>query len=171
MKMFTRNKPQRSVSFFMMPGMIVLASIIFSGCASYSEPRSSVRYDYPYHSPASSVYYEYYYYPEQNVYYDMHRHLYFYHHHSHGWVTVNTLPSYIHLRGNRRQSLRYKHNRPWTVSHPYRTDYRHDNKRRSQPVQRSPRRTERHQPHRSDPGLEQRRSQPVQRSPRRTERQ
>ena len=71
MKTFTRNKSQSLRSLFMMPGMMVLVSFIFSGCTSYAEPRSSVRYDDPYRSPGSSVYFEYYYYPEQNVYYDM----------------------------------------------------------------------------------------------------
>jgi len=97
-------------------GLVILAVIGLSGCVS-NDHRGSRTHITGYYSDTVPHSYEYYYYPDQHVYFDIHRRVYYYHHHDRGWLTVSRLPQHIHLTNRHHEVLKYKHNRPWNERH------------------------------------------------------
>ena len=114
-----RTTEHRQPTHYTLVGLslVVLAIMSLSGCATYERRDEGIDYNGGYHSPRVTDYYEYYYYPEQHVYYDIHRHVYHYNDQDRGWLVVNRLPSRIHLSQHHEKTLKYRHNLPWSEAH------------------------------------------------------
>lgn len=146
----TAKTPRRHIP----AGIMLMAAILFlSGCTATTSHR---HHEY---NPAPSVTIEYQYYPDVNVYYDVHRHLYLYRHVQRGWVTTKNLPHDIHIDRQRHHVIHTRHRRPWNENHAYKQQRRHDD------VHRPNKRDERREKHDEKPpqGHDSRYKQPSER--------
>lgn len=118
----TAKTPRRDIS----AGIMLIASILFlSGCTATTVHRHH-EYD-----PGTSVTIEYQYYPDENVYYDVHRHLYLYHHARRGWISVENLPAHIHINRQRHHVIHSRQRQPWNDNHAYKQQHTHNDGQRS----------------------------------------
>lgn len=121
-------------------GIMLIAAILFlSGCTATTAHRHH-EYD-----PGPSVTIEYQYFPDEDVYYDVHRHLYLYHHARRGWLTVTNLPDYIHIDRQHHHVIHSRQRQPWNDHHAYKQHHSHDD------GQRPNRRDERREKHDEKP--------------------
>jgi hypothetical protein len=93
---------------------LLIAAVIvisLSGCVT-AGPSSSYAPVDPHVSHYPYDYYDYYYYPAVNVYFDVHRQVYFCYV-SGGWVMYRTLPPHIHLHGHAHHKIRMREDRPY----------------------------------------------------------
>lgn len=78
--------------------------------------------------------YDYYYYPEQQVYYDIDKDVYYYR----GWTKSNNLPSHIYLYDDERVTVTMEHGKPYDHFDEHKKEYpknmfaHHDKQRRGQ---------------------------------------
>ncbi len=86
---------------------IVAAFVLTAGCAVHDHGS-------PYHS--------YHYYPDVEVYYDHHRHVYYWHDHG-TWVSGHAPPSSIVIRPEARVDIRLRATEPWREHHRVRAKY------------------------------------------------
>ncbi|MEJ2360993.1 MAG: hypothetical protein P8Z75_06145 [Gammaproteobacteria bacterium] len=91
-------------------GLAAAASLSLGGCAVNGRPYVSAGYVYG--GPAGVAYFDYWYYPGVRVYYDIHRHVYFYP--SNGsWVQVRVLPPALRARLGRHVVVKSRYQRPY----------------------------------------------------------
>lgn len=86
----------------------------------------------PYYGPV--IWYDYWYYPYAGIYFDIHRNLYFYHHHGR-WVSARKLPKHYHGKLGHHVKMRLKDKRPHVrhKQHIQRYPSKHYQPRRSAP--------------------------------------
>lgn len=116
--------------------VILMAIFMMSGCQTHAPYRYYDYYDngdyygdgyyFDDYGDRSGSYnaFEYYYYPDHHVYYDIHRHIYFYNHYAAGWRPVSVLPKHIVLNHHRRHKLKLHNRHPWK-GHKVRNPHRH----------------------------------------------
>ena len=116
---------QNKIASLLNLSVIVVIVLMLSGCFAHTPHRHGNPH-YNYHDNTSlQVSIQYFYYPGLHVYYDSHQHLYHYHDKHRGWLTVNVLPSYIRLHGQRHHIIHSKHNTPWKLNHRYKRPHSH----------------------------------------------
>lgn len=117
------------VSIILKAGLFLLLVTGLSACVV--SPRHGHYHDAPpAHAPAHG-YYSYWYYPDVEVYFDIHREVYFYFD-AGRWVTVRVLPPHLHSHLGRHVNLRMKHDRPWREHRHHKHRYPARNKYRKQ---------------------------------------
>ena len=102
--------------------MLIGAILFLSGCTATTQHR---HHDYQ-NAPTPSVSIEYQYFPDADVYYDIHRQVYHYHHARRGWVSVTNLPRHINIDKRRHHVVRSSHHQPWKHGHANKHHRRHD---------------------------------------------
>jgi hypothetical protein len=128
MKMVAKHPAETLHRFISASIMLIVAFLFLSGCTATTGHR---HYDRHYdRGPSVSI--EYHYFPDVHVYYDVHRHVYHYHHAHRGWVTVKKLPHYIHIDKHRHHVMRSRHHQPWKEKHEYKHHRSHYDDHRSQ---------------------------------------
>ena|GEM_PF-2400746 len=126
MKTCTRRQFRRLPRPFATGIMLTITIVFLSGCTT------TRHHDYAHHSgPSASLSIEYHYFPDVDVYYDVRRHLYHYHHTQRGWLTVKTLPHYIRIDRRQHNVVRSRHQRPWQDRHAHKRPRSYSDKRHS----------------------------------------
>lgn len=97
-----------------------LIGLGLGGCTVNGRPYVSAGYVYG--GPASMAYYDYWYYPGVSVYYDIHRHVYFYLTNG-NWVQVRVLPPALRARLGHHVTVRSRHERPYMEYNSHRREY------------------------------------------------
>lgn len=119
MKILTPHSHEKIANFIRSSSILFLALFFLSGCNA-----TASHYQYQY-EPATENWSEYHYYPNVNVYYDRHRHIYHYQHNSRGWVSANRLPHFININSHRYNVVRSRHHRPWKNKHANKQHHKH----------------------------------------------
>lgn len=127
MKTFTGRQSRRLPRLVANGMMLTIAIVLLSGCTATSNHRYYDRHP----GPGAALSIEYHYFPDIDVYYDIHRHLYHYHHAQHGWLTVKTLPHYIRIDRRQHNVMRSHHQRPWQDRHAHKRPRSHSDKHHS----------------------------------------
>lgn len=97
-----------------------LAGASLGGCAVYDGPyRGGYMYTSP---PAGFAYFDYWYYPGVQVYYDIHRHVYFYLG-SGGWIQTRVLPPPLKARLGNHVPIHSRYDRPYMEHNDHRRRY------------------------------------------------